>query len=287
MLPKQLFGRTGHTSSQIIFGAYALSNATQANAAGILELLLEYGINHIDTAPMYGNSEKCIGSWMKQHRDDFFIATKSRSRTYEGAWKNLRRSLDQLRVDYVDLWQMHGLTNPAGWEKAMGSGGALEAFIEARDKGLVRFLGVTGHGSKVPAMHKRSLENFDFDTVLLPYSYWQMQNPRYADAFNELIGLCRKRKVAVQIIKSIARRPWENRPKTHNTHFYEPLDTPDAIEKSMHWSMGLPESFLITAGDMGILPKMLAAASRYQKRPSAAEMKAIMDEFDIQPIFSY
>ena len=287
MLPKQLFGRTGHTSSQIIFGAYALSNATQANAAGILELLLEYGINHIDTAPMYGNSEKCIGSWMKQHRDDFFIATKSRSRTYEGAWKNLRRSLDQLRVDYVDLWQMHGLTNPAGWEKAMGSGGALEAFIEAREKGLARFLGVTGHGSKVPAMHKRSLENFDFDTVLLPYSYWQMQNPRYADAFNELIGLCRKRKVAVQIIKSIARRPWENRPKTHNTHFYEPLDTPDAIEKSVHWALGLPESFLITAGDMGILPKMLAAASRYQKRPSAAEMKAIMDEFDIQPIFSY
>ena len=287
MLPKQLFGRTGHTSSQIIFGAYALSNATQANAAGILELLLEYGINHIDTAPMYGNSEKCIGSWMKQHRDDFFIATKSRSRTYEGAWKNLRRSLDQLRVDYVDLWQMHGLTNPAGWEKAMGSGGALEAFIEAREKGLARFLGVTGHGSKVPAMHKRSLENFDFDTVLLPYSYWQMQNPRYADDFNKLIGLCHKRNVAVQIIKSIARRPWENRPKTHNTHFYEPLDTPDAIEKSVHWALGLPESFLITAGDMGILPKMLAAASRYQKRPSAAEMKAIMDEFDIQPIFSY
>jgi aryl-alcohol dehydrogenase-like predicted oxidoreductase len=287
MLPKQLFGRTGHTSSQIIFGAYALSNATQANAAGILELLLEYGINHIDTAPMYGNSEKCIGSWMKQHRDDFFIATKSRSRTYEGAWKNLRRSLDQLRVDYVDLWQMHGLTNPAGWEKAMGSGGALEAFIEAREKGLARFLGVTGHGSKVPAMHKRSLENFDFDTVLLPYSYWQMQNPRYADDFNELIGLCRKRNVAVQIIKSIARRPWGNRPITHNTHFYEPLDTHDAIEKSVHWALGLPESFLITAGDMGLLPKMLAAASRYQKRPSDAEMKAIMDEFDIQPIFTY
>jgi aryl-alcohol dehydrogenase-like predicted oxidoreductase len=287
MLPKQLFGRTGHTSSQIIFGAYALSNATQANAAGILELLLEYGINHIDTAPMYGNSEKCVGSWMKQHRDDFFIATKSRSRTYEGAWKNLRRSLDQLRVDYVDLWQMHGLTNPAGWEKAMGPGGALEAFIEAHEKGLARFLGVTGHGSKVPAMHKRSLENFDFDTVLLPYSYPQMQNPRYADDFNELIGLCRKRNVAVQIIKSIARRPWGNSPITHNTHFYEPLDTHDAIEKSVHWALGLPESFLITAGDMGLLPKMLAAASRYQKRPSAAEMKAIMDEFDIQPIFSY
>ena len=287
MISKQPFGRTGHASTQIIFGAYALSNATQAEADSVLEILLKYGVNHIDTAPMYGNAEKCIGAWMEKHRDDFFIATKSRSRTYEGAWKNLQRSLDLLRVDYVDLWQMHGLTNPAGWEKAMGPGGALEAFIEARDKGLVRFLGVTGHGGKVPAMHKRSIECFDFDTVLLPYSYWQMQDPRYAADFNELIGLCHKRNVAVQSIKSIARRPWENRPKTYNTYFYEPLDTHDAIEKSVHWAMGLPESFLITAGDMQLLPKMLAAAYRYEKRPSDSEMKAVRDEFDIQPIFSY
>lgn len=287
MISKQPFGRTGHASTKIIFGAYALSNATQAEADSVLEILLKYGVNHIDTAPMYGNAEKCIGAWMEKHRDDFFIATKSRSRTYEGAWKNLQRSLDLLRVDYVDLWQMHGLTNPAGWEKAMGPGGALEAFIEARDKGLVRFLGVTGHGGKVPAMHKRSIECFDFDTVLLPYSYWQMQDPRYAADFNELIGLCHKRNVAVQSIKSIARRPWENRPKTYNTYFYEPLDTHDAIEKSVHWAMGLPESFLITAGDMQLLPKMLAAAYRYEKRPSDSEMKAVRDEFDIQPIFSY
>ena len=147
---------------------------------------------------MYGNAEKCIGSWMEQHRDDFFLATKSRKRAYKEAWEDLQRSLNTLRVDYIDLWQMHGLTNPAGWEKAMGHGGALEAFIEARDKGLVRFLGVTGHGNKVPAMHKRSLERYDFDTVLLPYSYWLMQNRRYAADFNALVGLCRERKVAVQ-----------------------------------------------------------------------------------------
>jgi hypothetical protein len=146
---------------------------------------------------------------------------------------------------------------------------------------------VTGHGSKVPAMHKRSLERFDFKTVLLPYSYWQMQNPRYAADFNELIEMCRKRNIAVQIIKSIARRPWENRLKTYNTYLYEPLDTQDAIEKSVHWALGLPESFVITAGDMQLLPEMLDAAYRYEKRPSDAEMKAIMDEFDIQPIFSY
>ena len=286
MIPKQHFGHTGHKSTRIIFGAYALSKAKRAAADHVLEMLFEYGVNHIDTAPMYGNAEKCIGSWMAQHRGSFFLATKSRKRTYKGAREDLQRSLDRLRVDYVDLWQMHGLTNPVGWEKAMGPGGALEAFIEARDKGLVRFLGVTGHGIMAPAMHLKSLERFDFDTVLLPYIYSLIQNPRYAADFEALVALCRERHTAVQTIKSIARRPWEGRPKTYNTYFYEPLDTQDAIDKSVHWALGLPDSFPITAGDMRLLPKMLDAASRFEKRPSDTEMTAMADKFDIQPIFS-
>ena len=286
MILRNQFGRTGHASTRIIFGAYALSKATQAEADRILYMLLECGVNHIDTAPMYGNAEKVIGPWLGKHRNDFFVATKTRRRSRLGALDDLKRSLERLRVDYVDLWQMHGLTNPAGWEKVMGPEGALEAFLEARDKGLVRFLGITGHGTKVPAMHKRSLERFDFDTVLLPYNYVLMQNPRYAADFNELVGLCRTRNVAVQTIKSIARRPWGRRPKTYNTYFYEPLETQDAIDKSVHWSLGFPKSFLITAGDMQLLPKMLDAANRFEKRPSDIEMSAIVDEFDVQPIFS-
>jgi predicted aldo/keto reductase-like oxidoreductase len=287
MIPKQEFGRTGHQSTRVIFGAYALSTATQKEADRTLALLQEYGVNHIDTAPMYGNAEKVIGPWMAEHRDDFFIATKTRSRQRQRALDNLKRSLERLRVDYIDLWQMHGLTNPVGWEKAMGPGGTLEAFLEARDQGLVRFLGVTGHGSKVPAMHKRSLERFDFDTVLLPYNYLQMQNPQYAADFNELVGLCCERNVAVQTIKSIARRPWGSSPGTYNTYFYEPLVNQDAIDKSVQWALGFLDSFLITAGDMNLLPKMLDAASRFQKRPADKEMSALVDEFDIQPIFSY
>ena len=286
MISKQPFGRTGHTSTRIIFGSYALSEATQAEADHVLAMLLEYGVNHIDTAPMYGNAEKRIGPWMEKHRGDFFIATKTRRRSYEGAWDDLQRSLDRLRVDYVDLWQMHGLTNPSGWEKAMGPEGTLEAFIEARDKGLVRFLGVTGHGTKVPAMHIRSLERFDFDTVLVPYNYSLMQNPRYATDLEALVTLCRERQVAVQTIKSIARRPWGGCPKTYNTYFYEPLETQDIIDTSVHWALGLQDSFLITAGDMQLLPKMLDAASRFEKRPSDTDMSAIVDEFGIQPIFS-
>jgi hypothetical protein len=251
-----------------------------------LALLQEYGVNHIDTAPMYGNAEKVIGPSLAKHRNAFFIATKTRSRSREGALSNLKRSLERLRVDYIDLWQMHGLTNPAGWEKAMGPEGALEAFVEARDQGLVRFLGVTGHGTNVPAMHERSLGRFDFDAVLLPYNYVLMQNPRYAADFNELVRLCRKRNVAVQTIKSLARQPWGSRPKTYNTYFYEPLETQEAIDKAVHWSLGFLDSFPITAGDLQLLPKMLDAANRFEKRPSDIEMRALVEQFDIQPIFS-
>lgn len=287
MIPRQEFGRTGHHGTRVIFGSWALCKATQAEANHALALLQEYGVNHIDTAPMYGNAETCIGSWMKKHRDDFFLATKTRQRTYKEAWEGLRRSLSRLKVDYVDLWQMHGLTSPAGWEKAMGPGGALEAFVEARDKGLVRFLGVTGHGNDVPAMHRRSLERFDFDSVLLPCNYMLMQNPRYAADFNELVGLCRKRNVALQTIKSIARRPWGSRPRTCNTYFYEPLDTQDAIDKAVHWSLGFQNSFVITAGDLQLLPRVLNAANRFERRPSDEEMRAMVDELEMQEIFQH
>jgi aryl-alcohol dehydrogenase-like predicted oxidoreductase len=286
MIPQQPFGRTGHTSTRMIFGAYALSQATQAEADRVLELLLEHGVNHVDTAPMYGNAEKRIGPWMEKHRSDFFIATKTRRRTYQGAWDDLQRSLDRLRVDCVDLWQMHGLTSPAGWERAMGPGGTLKAFVEARDKGLVRFLGVTGHGVKAPAMHNRSIERFHFDAVLVPYNHSLMQNPRYGADFEALVTLCRERDIAVQTIKSIARRPWKDRPKTHNTYFYEPLEAQGAIDKAVHWVLGDPDVFLITAGDMRLLPKMLDAARRFAARPSDAEMTAIAAELAVEPIFA-
>ena len=236
---------------------------------------------------MYGHAEKRIGRWMEAHRGDFFLATKSRSRTYDGAWKDLQRSLENLRVDVIDLWQMHGLTNPVGWERAMGEGGALRAFVEAREQGLVRFLGVTGHGSKVAGVHLRSLERFDFDSVLLPYSYWMMQNPRYEKDFYELFALCRERNVAFQTIKSIARRPWDDRPRTHNTYFYEPLVDQDAIEKSVHWAMALQDSFVITAGDMQVLPEILDAVESFQAQPDDADMEGIIEEFGIRPIFTY
>lgn len=287
MISKQNFGRTGHHSTRVIFGAYALSSATQEQADRTLDVLLKYGINHIDTARSYGDAEKRIGPWMEHHRKDFFLATKSGRRSYKGAWADLQRSLNELRVDYVDLWQMHALANPQGWARAMRPGGALEAFIEARQKGLVRFLGVTGHGSKIAGMHRRSLARFDFDTVLLPYNYLQMQNTSYAADFTALSETCQQRNVAMQAIKSVARRPWGDLPRTHNTYFYQPLEDQTAIDTAVHWVLGNPQCFLITAGDMQILPRVLDAAGRFEKRPSDVDMDALISQYEFSPIFSY
>src|SRR5258708_5831610 len=192
MIERRVFGRTGHLSSVTLFGGAALSNVTQAEAERTLDLLLEYGVNHIDTANSYGEAEKRIGPWLAQRRPQFFLATKTGERTYQGAKDHLARSLDLLRTDHIDLWQMHNLVDPQEWEVAMGPGGVLEAFVEAKTHGLVRFLGVTGHGVTIAEMHRRSLERYDFDAVLLPYNFVMMQNARYAADFELLMTLCRE-----------------------------------------------------------------------------------------------
>lgn len=284
MIKKQTFGRTGHKSTRTLFGAAALSQVTQAEADRTLEVLLKYGVNHIDTAASYGDAELRIGPWMKNHRQEFFLATKTEERTYQGAWDELQRSLKRLRVDYVDLWQMHVLVDPAEWETAMGPAGALEAFIEARDQGLVHFLGVTGHGVTIPAMHKRSLERFNFDSVLLPYNYTMMQNPQYAADFESLLEICQERNVAMQAIKTLVRRPWGDKTQTRST-WYEPFEDQANIDRAVHWALGLPDIFLNTAGDINLLPKVLDATSRFQSAPSEKEMAEMANKLEMAPLF--
>jgi aryl-alcohol dehydrogenase-like predicted oxidoreductase len=208
------FGRTGHDSSRVIFGAAALGHATQAEADRALELLLAHGVNHIDTAASYGDSELRVAPWLKRHPGAFFVATKTGERGYREAREEIRRSLDRLGVDSVDLIQLHNLVDVIEWEFALREDGALQAAVEARDEGLVRFIGVTGHGLSVAAMHRRSLERFPFDSVLLPFNFRQLQDARYADQFEALAQICAERDVALQTIKSIALAPWEGRPQT-------------------------------------------------------------------------
>jgi aryl-alcohol dehydrogenase-like predicted oxidoreductase len=284
MIAKQPFGRTGHMSTRAIFGAAALSRVSQLEADRTLEVLLQYGINHIDTAASYGDSELRIGPWMARHRGQFFLATKTGQRTYPQARDEFHRSLERLRVDQVDLLQLHYLVAPDEWEVAMGPGGALEAAVEARQQGLVRFIGVTGHDTAVAAMHKRALERFDFDSVLLPYSYVMMQNPQYAADYEALMQLCQQRNVAVQTIKSICRRPWGDRPHTRAT-WYEPLEDQADIDTAVHWVLSRPGIFLNTLGDIHVLPKVLDAASRFEAAPSEQVMQEQVAQLAMMPLF--
>jgi aryl-alcohol dehydrogenase-like predicted oxidoreductase len=284
LIEKRPFGRTGHMSTATIFGGAALMRATQKDAERALEILLKYGVNHIDTAPRYGDSEILIGPWMARHRKDFFLATKTGKRTCEEAREDIHRSLDRLRVDSVDLIQLHGLQHPDEWDTAMGPGGALEAAIEAREKGLVRFIGVTGHGWMIAAMHKRALKRFDFDSVLMPYNYFMHLNERYREEFEEVVRICRERNAAVQTIKSLARGPWGITSQNRNT-WYQPLEDQADIDRAVHWVLGRSDVFLNTVGDVELLPKVLDAASRFSKRPPDEEMNEMMKKNKISSLF--
>jgi aryl-alcohol dehydrogenase-like predicted oxidoreductase len=284
MIGKRPFGRTGHLSSTTLFGAAALFNATQEETDPVLDVLLEYGVNHIDTAAGYGVSEDRLGPWMKHHRDRFFLATKTGDRDYAAAKASIHRSLDRLQTDRVDLLQLHALTHPGEWEQALGLGGALEAAVEARDQGLVRFIGVTGHGWTVAAMHLKSLERFDFDSVLLPYNYMMWGNEGYRADFEKLEQVCLERNVAMQTIKTIALGPWATSERTHTT-WYQPLQEQDAIDKAVQWAMARPQIFLNTVGDLSLLPKVLDAASRFEGPPPDEEMDMLMREKKISSLF--
>ena len=284
MIETRPFGRTGHMSTATIFGGAAFWKPSQAEVDRTLDLLLEYGVNHIDTANSYGESEIHIGPWMDRHRDQFFLATKTENRTYQGAKEHLHLSLERLHTDQIDLWQMHILVDPAQWETAMGPGGALEAFIEAREQGLVRFLGVTGHEVAIAAMHRRSLERFDFDAILLPYNYPMMQNPVYTANFEALMRVCQEQDVAVQTIKSLSKGPWGEREHTANT-WYEPFTAQAEIDQAVHWVLRRPGVFLNTPGDLNLLPKVLDAARRRSQADPAATTDAAMEELHATPLF--
>ena len=284
-IQKAMFGRTGHESTRAVFGGAALWDPSQEMADRTLDVLLEYGVNHIDTAASYGKSEDFIGPWMKRYRDRFFLATKTGERTKAKAWDEFRRSLDRLQTDHVDLLQLHYLVDEAEWQTAMGSDGALEAALEAQAEGLTRFVGVTGHDLVVTRMHMRSLERHDFDSVLLPYNYPLSLNAPYKQEFERLLGVCRTRNVAVQIIKSMAVGPWGDKPHTRTT-WYETLEDQDDIDRAVWFVLGIPGVFLNTAGDVNLLPKVLDAASRYEIAPAQEEMRMMAAEEGMTSLFS-
>ena len=284
-IEKRPFGRTGHESSAVIFGAAALWECDQASADGVLDLLLEHGINHIDVAPAYGTAEYRIGPWMDRHRDDFFLATKTRARDYAGAWDDLKRSLDRMHTDQIDLWQLHALIHPDDWDQAMGPEGVLEAAEEAREQGLIRFIGVTGHGWNVAAMHRRSLDRFAFDSVLMPWNWFCAHHRTYPPDFHTTRQICRDRGVAVQTIKGIARGPWAAGANKNRLPWYQPLENPEDIRTAVHWVLAEPDLFLNSVGDLDLLPHVLEAAANMGPKPDEAAMEALQDRAGLASIF--
>jgi aryl-alcohol dehydrogenase-like predicted oxidoreductase len=284
MISTQLFGRTGHQSTRVVFGGAGLSRVTQDEADQTLEVLLRYGINHLDVAAGYGDAELRIAPWLKKHPEHFFLATKTGERTYDGAKRQIHLSLERMGVERVDLIQLHSLADPIEWDTALSPNGALEACLEARDQGLVRFIGVTGHGSQIAATHLRSLERFDFDSVLLPYSYIMMQDPHYAAAFERVAAVCSERNVAMLTIKSIARRPWWGRERTRAT-WYQPFEDQGDIDAAVHWVLSRPGIFLASVGDIHLLPKVLDAANRYNSAPAEETMHQQRTRLEMLPLF--
>jgi len=284
MIAKKLFGRTGHESTRAVFGAAGLSKVSQEEADQALEILLRYGVNHIDVAAGYGEAELRIAPWLREHPGRFFLATKTGGRTYDAAKRDIHRSLERMGVERFDLIQLHSLADPIEWDTALSPKGALEACIEAREQGLVRFIGITGHGTQIAATHLRSLERFDFDSVLLPYSYIMMQDPHYAAAFEQVAAVSAERNVAVVTIKSIARRPWWGRERTRAT-WYEPFEEQADIDAAVHWVLARPGIFLATVGDIRLLPKVLDAASHFSSAPDDATMREQCARLDMLPLF--
>jgi aryl-alcohol dehydrogenase-like predicted oxidoreductase len=285
MIAHMPFGRTGHLSSRALFGAAALGQVTQAEADHALELALGYGVNHVDTAASYGDAEVRLGDWIRRHGRPFFLATKTAERQAPAAREELHRSLERLNVDQIDLWQLHNLVDPTEWEVALGPGGALEAAIAARDEGLVRFIGVTGHGLTVARMHLQALERFAFDSVLAPFSFVLSQQPDYWADVLALRQACQTHNVAMQTIKSIVRAPWGERTATRAT-WYEPLEDQADIDLAVHWVLGHSELFINTVGDIHVLPKVLSAIDRFKTAPSTDTLQAQMARLEMTSLFS-
>lgn len=289
MIENQPFGGTGHMSSRVLFGAAALAAMKQERADAVLETLLEFGINHLDTAASYGDSELRLAPWLREGRDRFFVASKTGDREGAAARESIHRSLERLGIEQLDMIQLHNLTDEPGWETAMGPGGALEACVDARNEGLVRFIGVTGHGTQAAAMHLRSLERFGFDSVLTPYSYVMMQTPGYADDFDRLEAVCRDRRVAMQTIKSVARRRWPEDAPARRFSWYEPLRDVDAIRRAVHFVLARPGAFLNSSSDGTLLRTVLEFArdfdAEHDRAPDAAQLAADVTAQSMEPLF--
>lgn len=280
----RLFGRSGHHSSVAIFGAAAFWSVDQAEADTAMELIIEHNVNHIDVAPSYGLAEERLRPWMERMRDRFFLGCKTQLRDRESAAAEMQRSLERLHVDHFDLYQIHAITSMSELDQVTGAGGALEAILSAREAGLTRLIGITGHGVDSPAIFLEALQRYDFDSVLFPINYIQYTNPTYRQNAQELLRLCRERNVGTMIIKSIARGPWGEEKQTSTT-WYKPFISANKIQQSVNFVLSQDVTGLCTAGDTHLLPLVLDACERFTPLSLEGQEALIASGLEYAPLF--
>ena len=269
-MDQRRLGRTGHMSSVVTFGAAGIGRVQQDVADRAIAGALALGVNHIDVAPSYGDAELRLKPWIPKIRKDVFLGCKTRERTREAAKAELHRSLERLGTDRLDLYQLHSVGKLGDLDACTARGGALEALVEAREEGLVRWLGITGHTHDAPGTHLEALRRFDFDTVMFPLNFVLWAIPEYRQSAETLLRTCADRDVGVHIIKTVAKDPWGGRAKTQAT-WYEPFTEEAIIERAVAFVLSRPVTTLCSAGDVTVLPKVLAAAERFRPLNPAEE----------------
>ena len=278
------FGRTGHFSTLAILGGAAFGTIDQATADAAMERVIAVGVNHIDIAPSYGNAEERLGPWVARERQRFFLGCKTTERSRDGAAAELRRSLERLHTDKFDLYQLHSVKTMEDLDAVTTRGGALQAAIAARDAGLTRFIGITGHGLQAPAVFLEALRRFNFDTVLFPINARLFANADYRRNADALLRECRTRDVGVMAIKSVTKGPWGDRPHTHAT-WYEPFTDAAHIQRAVNFALSQDITGLCTVGDVTVLPLFLDACAHFTRMSTADQEAMTADAMQYEPLF--
>lgn len=283
-MQKRKFGKTGHMSTVAIYGTAAIGKSSQAEADQAMEDTLAHGVNHIDVAPSYGDAELRLAPWMKTHRDQFFLGCKTTERSRDGAWAEMERSFERMGTDHFDLYQLHAVTTMEKLDMVFARGGAMEAFLQARDEGLTDFIGITGHGTEIPKVLLEALRRFDFDTVLFPLNPILLGIPDYRDPVLELLEVCVEKDVGVMIIKYMTKGPWGDKPRTH-APWYEPFTSQEDIQKAVNFALSHPVTGLCSVSDTTLLPLMLDACENFEEMSEPVRSDLIAEWADLEPIF--
>jgi len=284
-MEKRHFGRTGHMSTIAIFGAAAFWEIEQKDADRVMEMVIDAGINHIDVAPSYGQAEQRIGPWMPRERERFFLGCKTMERTKEGAWNEMQESFKRLQTDHFDLYQLHAITTMEELDACTMKGGALEAVIEARERGLVEHIGITGHGIDSPAIYLEALKRFDFDTVLFPLNFVQMAIPEFRKNAEQLIEICEAKDVGTMVIKTVTKGPWGEKEQTATT-WYEPFDEQKKIQQAINFALSYDVTGLCTVGDIKVLPMVINACEKFTPMDQSQREAMIESGKQFEPLFS-